>query len=116
MFFSPAINQQCVLVGVYNPESPPRSPFLHWITEFLPFTMPRPPAVHLICLSCEPMRPKPEHTSVRNTGLQVHRECQGHKNVDCWGGEKLLFILSFVFSKGRLLSDDLLDIIVWEKV
>lgn len=86
-FFSLAIKQQCVFDGVYDPASPPRSPFLHWITEFLPFTMPRPPAVHLICLSPDPERPDPEHTSVRNTGLQVHQVSKTHKCRLVTGGE-----------------------------
>lgn len=99
-FFSPAINQQCVFDGVYDPDSPPRSRFLHWITEFLPFTTRRPPALHLICLSSEPWT----HFS------------QNHLLTGSSGGSETLFIPGFMFSKGWTVSDGRLDITVWEKV
>ncbi|KAF5894624.1 Uncharacterized protein DAT39_015696, partial [Clarias magur] len=44
--------------------------FFTGLLSFCPLQMAHPPAVHLICLSSEPMHPSAEHTSVRNTGLQ----------------------------------------------
>lgn len=81
-FSFPAINQQCVFDGVYDPDSLPRAPFLHWITEFLPFTTPSPPACIGSVYPLNQRIPNPEHASVRNTGSQVRRRSRGRKTVD----------------------------------